>query len=324
MQEETSTPKRSLIRRIFISPYEPRLRVGWRLLLHYVLFNIALVSVAILIELTLASAGLSMLDAGIRPFSTGVQLIIVLLVTWYARRTFDKRSFSSLGLRQDKHALRDFLAGFIISAAMITFLFVIHLAGGWAQVRAWSLDASSGQLSLNNFAGSLLAFCYVAVAEELLSRGYHMQNLIEDLGPAWGLILSSALFSLMHAGNPHYDWKAILGLTASGLFLAYGWVQTGTLWLPIGLHLGWNLFEGTIYGFPVSGLELPGLVHLNVDGPTWLTGGSFGPEAGLLLLPALAFGAFLIRLSTPKRARAATSPDETRDPHHQGPPPDTA
>jgi membrane protease YdiL (CAAX protease family) len=323
MQAETSTSKRSLLQRIFISPYERRLRVGWRLLLHYVLFN-ALVLVAILIEHVLAGAGPSMLDPGIRPFSTGVQLIIMLLVTWYARRTFDKRSFSSLGLRQDKHALRDFLVGFIISAAMMTFLFVAHLAGGWAQVFGWSPDSSSGQLSLSNIAGSVLAFCFAAVTEEMLSRGYQMQNLSEDLGPAWGLFLSSALFSLMHAVNPHYDWKAILGLTASGLFLAYSWVQTSTLWLPIGLHLGWNLFEGIVYGFSVSGLELPGLVQLNVDGPAWLTGASFGPEAGLLLLPTLAFGAFLVRISTPRRARAAASPDETHESHHLGPPPRTA
>lgn len=316
MPEKTPALKRNLLGRIFISSHKRRLRVGWRLLLHYLLFNIVLAFAAILIELVMAGRGPSMLDPHPGPIPTAVQLIVIFLVTWYARRILDKRGFSSLGLRQDKYALRDFLAGFIIGAVMIAFLFVLHLAGGWAHFVGWNPNATSGDFLLDNILGSTLAFCFVAVGEELLSRGYQLQNLMEDLGPAWGLGISAVIFSLLHAGNPSYDWKAILGLTAAGLFLALGWVQTGTLWLPIGLHLGWNLFEGTIFGFHVSGLDVPSLLLLNVDGPEWLTGGYFGPEAGLLLLPALLFGAFLLRRSTPKRARPAV---ESHVPHSPKP-----
>ena len=68
------------------------------------------------------------------------------------------------------------------------------------------------------------------------------------------------------------------------MFLAYGYLTTKQLWLPIGLH-GWNFFGGVGFGFPVSGLDIFQLTRINVSGPELWTGGAFGPEAGLVLLP---------------------------------------
>jgi hypothetical protein len=90
--------------------------------------------------------------------------------------------------------------------------------------------------------------------------------------------------------NPNLSWLAFLGLFLSGLFLAYGYLRTEQLWLPIGLHLGWNFFEGIVFGFPVSGNYTYQLVRQTTTGPELITGGAFGPEAGLILLPALLLG----------------------------------
>jgi uncharacterized protein len=118
----------------------------------------------------------------------------------------------------------------------------------------------------------------------------------------WAVIFSSLFFSVTHVTNPHFDIAALLGLFVSGVFLAYGYVRTRQLWLPIGLHIAWNLFESTIFGFSVSGLEgLPRLLSQTVSGPEIITGGAFGPEAGLVLLPALALGAGLVYLYTRHR-----------------------
>jgi hypothetical protein len=109
------------------------------------------------------------------------------------------------------------------------------------------------------------------------------------------VLISSILFALGHLGNPHVAWNAILGLALSGAFLAYGYLRTRQLWLPIGLHIGWNFFEGSVFGFQVSGLEnFPRLIVQTVHGPELFTGGAFGPEAGLVLLPGLALGVILI------------------------------
>ena len=78
------------------------------------------------------------------------------------------------------------------------------------------------------------------------------------------------------------------------VFLAYGYLSTKQLWLPIGLHIGWNFFEGVGFGFPVSGLDIYHLTRITVSGPELWTGGAFGPEAGLILLPGLLLGTALI------------------------------
>ena len=105
----------------------------------------------------------------------------------------------------------------------------------------------------------------------------------------------------MHLANPNATWVSAAGIFFAGLFLAYGYVCTQQLWLSIGLHIGWNFFEGVVFGFPVSGLSIYPLIHINVSGPDVWTGGAFGPEAGLIILPALALGAVLINLYTRSR-----------------------
>ena len=89
------------------------------------------------------------------------------------------------------------------------------------------------------------------------------------------------------------------GIFFAGVFLAYGYIRTRQLWLPIGLHLGWNFFEGVGFGFPVAGLaDIYKLIRIQVHGPEIWTGGALGPEAGLIVLPALLLGGFLIYLYT--------------------------
>jgi membrane protease YdiL (CAAX protease family) len=111
------------------------------------------------------------------------------------------------------------------------------------------------------------------------------------LSQSLGVLLSSAVFALAHWFNPNLDWSGLLGLFLAGLFLAYGYLRTRQLWLPIGLHLGWNFFEGTLFGFPVSGQYQYQLIRQTGTGPDLITGGAFGPEAGLILIPVLILGA---------------------------------
>jgi hypothetical protein len=121
-----------------------------------------------------------------------------------------------------------------------------------------------------------------------------LQNIAEGLNPWWGLFLSSFWFGAAHWLNPSASWKSSAGIFLAGIFLAYGYLRTKQLWLPIGLHIGWNFFEGTVFGFPVSGLSLYSIVRTSITGPEYWTGGGFGPEAGLILLPALLLGTILV------------------------------
>ena len=65
--------------------------------------------------------------------------------------------------------------------------------------------------------------------------------------------------------------------------LGAAYAATRSLWLPIGIHMGWNFTEGGVFGAAVSGGGGGhGIVSMPLTGPDLLTGGAFGPEASLV------------------------------------------
>jgi hypothetical protein len=140
-------------------------------------------------------------------------------------------------------------------------------------------------------ARAVLILLAVGIFEELVFRGIIFRQLEQAVG-TWLAITASALFfGLGHRGNPGATWVSgvAIAIEAGGL-LAASYVATRSLWMPIGLHWAWNLFEGPVYGSPVSGLSLPVLADARFPGPPLLTGGAFGPEASL---PAIVLGGAL-------------------------------
>jgi membrane protease YdiL (CAAX protease family) len=166
---------------------------------------------------------------------------------------------------------------------------------GWLTFEGFAWEVDPINVVVSNVLLFFLIFIFVGWNEELLSRGYHLQTLASGLNMFWAVIISSAVFGLLHLANPNATWVSAAGIFFAGVFLAYGYLRTKQLWLPIGLHIGWNFFEGVGFGFPVSGLD-------DIHGPEIWTGGAFGPEAGLIVLPALLLGALLIYLYTMRRA----------------------
>ncbi len=173
-------------------------------------------------------------------------------------------------------------------------IYLFELGMGWLKFEGWSWETIHPTTLATGMLTSLLTFVTAGFYEELVYRGYRLQNLIEGIRLPFAILVSSIDFGLAHFANPNRTWPAILGLIVAGFFLAYGWVRTGRLWLPIGLHIGWNFFEGPIFGFPVSGISTTYLIRQKVVGPELITGGLFGPEAGLVILPTMAIATVLI------------------------------
>jgi len=304
---------------IFFSPDERRLRAGWRLAIHTVLL-LVLVFVCELALLVVAG-----LVANISTWASDDAFLLLLnelglflavtLATWLVRRFIDRRSFASLGLQISRQSSYDLLAGFAISFVMMGSIFAVELMLGWTQMPEFAWQTQAGISVLGSLALWLFIFILGGWAEELLSRGYHLQTLAGGLNLFWGVLISSAVFGMLHLGNPDASWVSTLGILLAGLFLALPYVLTRQLWLSIGLHIGWNFFEGVIFGFPVSGLQTYNLLQHSVTGPELWTGGAFGPEAGLLLLPALLFGSVLVYLyARPELRNSLTNKDSNLAP----------
>lgn len=299
MDSPTTKPQRTFLQVIFLSPDERRLRAGWRLLLHSII--IVLTGTLILYAFDPLLTAIVESPGFIDPFVYTVELISILVATWIARRWFDRRSFQSLGFIVDRQAWIDLMVGFLIPALLMGMVFVVEIIFGWTTFEYWTWQNTNLQDVLSGVLLGLTTFILVGFSEEILSRGYHLQNLRDGINLSWGLFLSSGMFAFLHSANPNSSWISTLGILFAGYFLAYGWLRTGQLWLSIGLHIGWNFFEGNIFGFPVSGMTTVRLIQHNTTGPEWLTGGAFGPEAGVIILPAMALGIFLLHLYTQNR-----------------------
>ena len=291
-------PQRSFLAATFISPSEPRLRAGWRLLIQTILLIILGIATG-LVFYFLSMANLT--SSSILLIGELMELFAIVGSVYLARRFLDKRSFVSIGFKIDKHILFDILAGVMITFVMMGSIFIAMQALGWLKFESFTWNIDPAQTVVSQVLLFFVIFMIVGFNEELLFRGYHLQTITSGLNLFWGLIISSIIFGGLHLANPNATWVSAAGIFFAGLFLAYGYVRTQQLWLSIGLHIGWNFFEGVVFGFPVSGLTIYPLIHINVSGPKVWTGGAFGPEAGLIILPALALGAVLIYLYTRSR-----------------------
>ncbi len=278
-----------LLRTVFLSPNEPRLRAGWRLLAQLILFTVISVMVGIP-AVILMFVFPALTDAMLLALN-GIPMVVSVLV---ARKWIDRRSVVSLGLRLDRQTLTDVLVGMGISVLQIGLIFVLEWRMGWLAWEGFAWQERPVFSVVGNLLLWLGLFVAVGFYEELFSRGYQLQNLEEGLNTFWAVLLSSVVFGALHLTNPNATLISAVGIMFAGLFLAYPYLRTRQLWLSVGLHIGWNTFLGPVFGFPVSGMETPHLFLVSVEGPQLMTGGAFGPEAGLVVLPALGLGALLV------------------------------
>jgi uncharacterized protein len=286
---------------MFFSPTDKRLRTGWRLLIQLTVLILFIILISPCLFIFVEFGHNTGQDLTLLVNTLGLALPVTVSV-YLARTRLDRRPFSSLGLGLSHQATRDFLFGFGLPALLMGLIFLFEWAVGWLQVESFAWQTQPPILILLGVFIAIIVFLLTGWGEELLFRGYWLQNLAEGLNWFWAVMISSIVFALAHSFNPDVTWEALLGLVVAGVFFAFSYMRTSLLWLPIGLHFGWNFFEGTVFGFQVSGLNSFSLIQQTVNGPPTITGGAFGPEAGLILLPALGLGAVLIYIYTRKRS----------------------
>jgi len=205
----------------------------------------------------------------------------------------DGERFRALGLSFDSKWFLQAIAGLAWGSGAISVTALLLFL--WRAVTLPSITFNStSHLIL------LATFLFLAATfEELTFRGYALQRLSEVLGPVGAACLSSALFGLAHSGNPQATLLSTFNTVLAGIFLAAARLRSRALWMPIGLHFGWNLFLGPVFSFPVSGFAFGGTGRAVPTGvPLWLTGGTYGPE-GSVALTAVLLAAILLFLRLP-------------------------
>ncbi|MFI2783520.1 lysostaphin resistance A-like protein [Streptomyces sp. ALB3] len=204
----------------------------------------------------------------------------VLVYGWVVRRT-EHRPPTEVARKGAGPALgRGLLIGVAMFGAVVTSIYVN------AHYEMNGLSSVTGAVGLAGFMAA------AAVTEELLFRGVLFRIVEEHAGTWIALTLTAVLFGASHLLNPHADlWGALAIAIEAGGMLAAAYAATRTLWLPIGLHFGWNFAAAGIFSSEVSGNNTPqGLLDTVTSGPTWVTGGDFGPEGSVY---AVLFGALL-------------------------------
>jgi membrane protease YdiL (CAAX protease family) len=191
-------------------------------------------------------------------------------------------------------------------AAFTATMAVIALFGGLHHVY-WG--------SFGGFLVGVGAMASVAVNEELLFRGVVLRILEERAGTVIALAGSSLIFGLVHLVNADASLQGAIAIAIQGgVVLGAAYIVTQNLWLAIGFHFAWDVTEGSIFSTANSGTsdEPIGLLHTTLSGPTALTGGTFGPEGGLVApLVCLVVAVFLLR-------RAARAGNLRRRPRQVG------
>ena len=242
-----------------------------------------------------AGARLGCSGAALNYAAVAGECLATVVLAFGFRRFLDRKPTDSLGLPLGLRSVRLFALGAALGAGMQTLVFLFEFASGSVHVTAIAPIRSDAI----TWAAIIPLLAIAALAEELPLRGYLFQNLRVAWGDVLALAATSVLFALLHVTNPgaHQEIAlTIVGVAVAGAWFCAAVIWTRSLWLALGAHIAWNLFEGSVYGFPVSGLFLGSgsAITSSVSGPAWLTGGSFGPEAGISSLVALAAGAVVL------------------------------
>ncbi|MBK9779537.1 MAG: CPBP family intramembrane metalloprotease [Anaerolineales bacterium] len=252
-----------------INPFlnsERQLRNGWWILIFF------LILAATLFPALLAARQNSM------DVSIGLQAVIVMLASWICQ-LLRRRPLAELLGEFNLRWLKELGLGGLIGSALMLVPALILWVFGWVH---WQWNPS-GFLT---FPSTLLLFAEVALAEELLFRGFIFQRLIAGLGQLPAQLLMAGYFLLTHLNNPgmtgDVKFFASINIFIASLVFGLSFIRTKSLAMPLGLHFMANLMQGGILGFGVSGTDQSGLFKpVFSEVPDWLTGGQFGLEASV-------------------------------------------
>ena len=238
-------------------------------------------------------------------------LVAACFANWLAMRIFEGRGLAEIGLWWNPASIRNVALGVAGGAGSAALVVAGPLLVGAARIVA--VPGATTHFRTLAFVTVLLWFG--AAGEEILFRGYGFQRLLAVLGPAATILPVGILFALLHAGNPNATILGLVNTAGFGIVFGYAFLRSRDLWLPIGLHFGWNLTL-PLLGVNVSGLKI-GMTGYTMEwtaGPLW-SGGEYGIEASVLTTAVL-----LVLFAWLRKAPVRRQPSILLDPPGETPP----
>jgi membrane protease YdiL (CAAX protease family) len=288
---------------VFVGPNG--IRAGWRLLIFLAVFmGLFLAAQLVLSHIPAVRAFLRAQPKGtLTPagqISTEGLVVVILLISAFIMTKIERRSFADYSLPPGDAFGKRFWQGVPLGLAMLSLL--MALIGIF---HGFSLGgfAITGVTAIKYGALYGIGFVLVGIFEEFSFRGYLQSTLASGIGFWPAAIVLSLAFGAIHLQN---SGEAIYGAAMAGgfgLVAAFSLFRTGNLWFAIGMHASWDWGETYLYSVPDSGLIAQGhLLNSSFHGPTWLTGGTVGPEGSAFVFLVLLIWAVVIHfLFPPKR-----------------------
>ena len=231
-------------------------------------------------------------DSPVMLILTAFSLLGSFAALWVATKFIDRKPLMSIGLSV-KDKANEMLIGLGFALAFIGGLFLV----------LWLI----GAINITGYVGfkpgvfivSMMLFM-AAFDEELIFRGYILNNMMDSTNNRWiALAGSSLLFALLHSGNPSVwsTWVPMTELFAAGFILGISYTFTKNLWFPTFFHFGWNFFQG-LFGFEISGINVDSWKMINHENtgnvPDIVSGGAFGIEGSVITLSCTIICTYLI------------------------------
>ena len=231
-------------------------------------------------------------DSPVMLILTAFQVMGSFLALWLATKFIDRKPLMSIGLSV-KDKANEMLIGLGFALAFIGGLFLVLWLVGAINITGY-VGFKPGV-----FIVSMMLFM-AAFDEELIFRGYILNNMMDSTSNRWvALAGSSLLFALLHSGNPSVwsTWVPMTELFAAGFILGISYTFTKNLWFPTFFHFGWNFFQG-LFGFEISGINVDSwkmISHENTGNvPDIVSGGAFGIEGSVITLSCTIICTYLI------------------------------
>lgn len=269
---------------IFANPEDYRLRAGWRILLQFILF--------LLLVFALTITKNSLIAESLKIYDALAMGIAGLGSVWIAAVLWDQRDLREYGLGWDAKWRKELGIGLLLGTVAMAAIFLVEWLAGWITISGFGWERSTSIPYAIWFFSYFAVMIIIGFYEELIFRGYQIINMVEGFhssklnlktAAVIAILISSVIFGLLHAGNPNATLISTLNIILAGVVLAIPYLVTGRLAISIGIHISWNFVQGGLLGFAVSGTAFRGsLIQINQEGTRYITGGSFGPEAGLL------------------------------------------